>query len=192
MHAGYAAERLSNLSILIAYGTIEGQSGKIARYCQRLAEEGDERVVLIDTSVPTSRLTFDGVNRIILIGSVHERRHPKFFELFVSTHRKEIGRRRTLLLSVSLSAAFPEGREEAQDYVDEMKMRTRLKPSEEILVAGAVKGGRYGYYEKQVIRHVVLRGREYDPDAREHEFTDWDALARGVDAFLARPTSVQS
>jgi menaquinone-dependent protoporphyrinogen oxidase len=66
-----------------------------------------------------------------------------------------------------------------------MKMRTELDPDVEMLIAGAVRTKRYDYYATQVLRHVVLRGRNFDPAVQEHEFTDWDSLAVGVDAFVA-------
>ncbi|MFC6585270.1 hypothetical protein [Sulfitobacter aestuariivivens] len=87
-------------------------------------------------------------------------------------------------MSISLSAAFPDGLEEAGEYVTEMLMRTRLKPDKTLLVAGAVRTSQYDYFATQVIRHVVMRGREYDASAGEHEFTDWGAISDGVRAFL--------
>lgn len=47
-----------------------------------------------------------------------------------------------------MSAAFLEGHNEAQDY-----------------------------YATQVLRHVVLRERRYNPAVQLHEFTDWEALS---------------
>ncbi len=88
------------------------------------------------------------------------------------------------MISVSLSAAFPEGMEEAQDYVTEMNMRTGLTPDSQILAAGAIRTGKYDYFAQQVVRYVVLRGRKFDPGADEHEFTDWVGLAAGISEFL--------
>ncbi|MCG6884693.1 MAG: protoporphyrinogen oxidase [Silicimonas sp.] len=172
------------MSVLIAFGTVEGQTGKIARFVEDLAQEAGESTVLFDTSDKIEEVSFDGVEKVILAASVHQRRHPAPFEVFVSANREELSRRKTLLLSVSLSAAFPEGHEEAQDYADEMKMRTGLEPDAELLVAGAFRADRYDFYAMQVIKHVVLRGREFDPDKNEHEFTNWDELAAKVTTFL--------
>lgn len=172
------------MSVLVAYGTIEGQTGKIARYVQKLIEDAGHQTILFDTSNQIDDVDFDGVDRVILAASVHERRHPKSFEVFVSGHQNQLEKRRLLLLSVSLSAAFPEGQQEAQSYVDEMKMRTGLESEADVLVAGAVKTKRYDYYATQVVRHVVLRDREFDPTLEEHEFTDWEVLAEKVLAFV--------
>ena len=74
--------------------------------------------------------------------------------------------------------------EEAQDYVDELKMRTELDPDGEILVAGAIRSRSYDYFATQVLRHVVLQGRNYDPSVQEHEFTDWETLEDEILSFL--------
>ena len=89
------------------------------------------------------------------------------------------------MLSISLSAAFPEGLEDAQDYLTEMKMRADFEPDEELLVAGAIRTNKYDYFASQIVRHVVLRGRDFDADAGEHEFTDWEKLTSKIKAFLA-------
>lgn len=175
------------MTVLIAFGTIEGQTGKIADFVTKLVRETGEHAVLFDTADLIGDVSFDGVDKCILAASVHERRHPKPFEVFVSGNVEEFSRRPTLLLSVSLSAAFDEGLEDAQDYADEMKLRTGLQPDDELLVAGAIRTANCDHYATQVLRHVVLRDREVDPNTGDREFTDWDELAARTRAFLAKP-----
>ena len=88
------------------------------------------------------------------------------------------------MLSVSLKASFPEGLEEAEDYLTEMKMRTGLTFDQDVLVAGAVRTDSYGYFESQIVQNVVLNGRPVDLVEGVREFTDWDNLSAEVDAFL--------
>ena len=176
------------MSVLIAYGTVEGQTGKIAKFVRDLARDAGIETNMFDTSDKTGEVSLKGIDAVILAASVHERRHPRPFELFVTANAEDLAKCRTLLLSVSLSAAFPEGHAEAQDYADEMKLRTGLAPDDELLVAGAVRTQHYDFYATQVIRHVVMRGRDFDPSMSEHEFTDWSALESKVSDFLKLPT----
>lgn len=179
------------MNVLIIYGTIEGQTGKIAQFVSDRVREAGGRPVLFNTEDRTGDVTMADADKIILAGSVHERRYPKPFEVFLSGHRKAIAQRPTLLLSVSLSAAFEDRLDEAQDYADEMKLRTDLEPTSEMLVAGAIRTESYDYYASQVLRHIVLRGDETVPVEKNHEFTDWQALAEGVKAFLDAPATVE-
>lgn len=168
------------MSILIAYGTIEGQTGKIARFIDAKLREQGHNVELLDTSDATRDVVWDEIERVFLAGSVHEHRHPKAFEVFLYAHRRDLSARPTLLCSVSLNAAFPEGRAEAQTYVDALKLRNDLTTSRDLLVAGALRAEQYDYYATQVLQHVLLRGKEYDPNSAQHEFTDWAALEKDV------------
>ena len=115
---------------------------------------------------------------------MHERRHPASFEAFVQAHRDKLAKRRSLVLSVSLKAAFAEGLEEARDYLTEMLMRTHFEPDDTALVAGAVRPESYGYFETEIIRQVVLSDKNIDPEDGAREFTDWGALKKTVTAFL--------
>lgn len=177
------------MNVLIVFATIEGQTGKIAHFVETEVRSAGHQVRLFDASDTTAKLSLDHVDAVILAAPVHERRHPKEFEVILAGRRRELEAVRTLLISVSLSAAFPEGLPEARDYLTELEMRTDFTPTAEMLVAGAVRTSRYDYFATQVVRHVVLRERDVDPAVAEHEFTDWDAVSAGVADFLAERTS---
>jgi len=173
------------MAVLIIFATIEGHTGKVARFAEDEVRKAGQEAVLVDAADQTATVSFEGIDKVILAAPVHERRHPKEFEMLLAAERRELEARKTLLISVSLSAAFPEGLEEAGEYVVEMKMRTGFTPDAEALVAGAVSSSRYDYFASQVVRHIVLRGRDYDPAAGEREFTDWDALRTEISKLLA-------
>lgn len=172
------------MKVLILYGSIEGQTAKIARVVADEVTAAGHEAMLVDADAPEA-LQLDGVDAAILAASVHQRRHPRQFEALLAGYASQLKDIKTLMLSVSLSAAFPEGQEEANDYLTEMKMRTNFEPDDELLVAGAVKTSSYDYFAMQVVRHVVLRDRnDVDPSQGEHEFTDWDVLGAKVYDFL--------
>lgn len=171
------------MKVLVLYATIEGQTEKIARFVSEQLESMGHTAV-VENSDDMGALSFDDVDAAILAASVHQRRHPRSFEALLSGFKDELDALPTLLLSVSLNAAFPEGQEEAADYVTEMEMRTKFTPKDMALVAGAVRTTEYDYFAMQVIRHVVLRDREYTGPG-EHEFTDWQALATRLSDFMA-------
>ena len=173
------------MTTLIAFGTVEGQTRKIAEFVEEQLQAAGEETILFDTSERIEDLTFKGIDRGVLAASVHERRHPKAFEVFVSASRDQLAARPTLLLSVSLKAAFSDGKQEAQDFADEMKLRTGLNPTEELLVAGAIRSESYDYYASQVLRQVVLAGHEFDASLRDHEFTDWEEIGTCIAKFVA-------
>ncbi len=172
------------MKILIIFGTVEGQTAKIARFLADEARATGHEVDVVDTADKAASISFSGVDKVILAASVHERKHPKWFEMCLAAQRDKLAEQDTLLLSVSLMAAFPDTRSEAQEFVEEMKMRTGFTPTADVLVAGAVRMSSYDYFSTQVLRHVVLRGGKYDLAEGDHEFTDWDALKTTLSGFL--------
>lgn len=181
------------MHIAIIYATEEGHTGKVARFLKEaiLAEGHEASLFDVDAAEPVS---LNGIDAAILAAPVHQRRHPRSFEATLEAEASSLSKRPTLLISVSLSAAFPEGKDEAQDYLDEMKMRTGIAPSHEVCVAGAIRLGKYDYFAMQVLKLVVLRGRDWDPSLGNHEFTDWEGLRETLDGFLtdARAAADQS
>ena len=53
-----------------------------------------------------------------------------------------------------------------------------------LLLGGALRFTKYDYFQEQFVKFVVMkRGGDPSPE-RDHEFTDWNALADFVDRFL--------
>ena len=172
------------MEFLIIFETFEGQTGKIVKRVERQLKDAGHGVQLFDTSDKLAPLSFEGVDKVVLAAPVHERRHPPNFEVTVSSNLAELGALPTLLISVSLKAAFPESMGEANDYLVEMKLRTGFNPDVELLVAGAVRMGSYDYFESQIVQYVALDGQSVELVNGEREFTDSDQLQTDIAAFI--------
>lgn len=171
------------MSVLIVYDSVEGQTEKVAGFVRDTLEAAGKSVSLVNIATDPA-VDFEGVAHIILAAPVHERRYPDSFEVFAAGRRSKLAEIPTLMLAVSLAAAFPEKHSDAEDFQDEFEMRTGFKPGEVEYVAGAVKPSSYGFFEAQILRFVVLRGEPVDPH-EEREFTDWDRLKTRVTGFVA-------
>lgn len=172
------------MDIAVIYESFEGQTKKIATFVADRLRKGGHSVHLFNTADRSASLSLDGIDRVVLAAPVHERRHPKDFEVTVAAQADTLNTLPTMMLSVSLKASFEEGREEAQEYLTEMKMRSGVSFDREVLVAGAVRTESYGYFESQIVHHVVLEGRPVDLVDGVREYTDWDAVGDQIDAFL--------
>ena len=114
------------MAVLILYETIEGQTGKIVDFVEAFLKNQGEGVRRVNTSEPFG-VSFQDVERVVLAAPVHERRHPRAFETCIASEREALRARKTLMLSVSLKAAFKDGMEDAQDFLTEMEMRTKFQ-----------------------------------------------------------------
>lgn len=171
------------MKFLITYATTEGQTEKVARFAASKLKELGHAVFLQDANNYLGGLDPENFDRVILAGSVHENGHQKELGLFVATHRHALESRKTLLLSVSLSAAFDTTLTDAEGYVKKFCDGLEWHPDSYSLVAGAIRHESYGYYKEMILRHSVLRDRAVDDPEQDHEFTDWDALAKAVVEF---------
>ncbi|MEP2028234.1 MAG: flavodoxin domain-containing protein [Paracoccaceae bacterium] len=172
------------MEFLVIFESVEGQTRKIAESVEQQIRAAGHGVRLFNAADRLASLSFEGIDKVVLAAPVHERRHPKDFEVLVSANLEELKAHQTLLISVSLKAAFPEGLEEAQDYLTEMKMRTGFSPDKEALAAGAVRTDSYSYFESQIVQNVALAGRNVDLVDGVREFTDWDQLRTEIETFL--------
>jgi menaquinone-dependent protoporphyrinogen oxidase len=184
------------MKFLIAYGTSEGQTRKIAEAAAvHLHDLGHDGHLFdtassrryghqFDTVSSPMDLHMDSYDRIVVAGSVHHRRHQESVEVFIMANFSELQKKPTLFLSVSLSAAFAEGMKEAWSYVRAFLASTGWKPTRSVVVAGALRYAEYDYFKQQIIEHIVLKGRASDAPVGDYEFTDWKALFRVIDAFV--------
>lgn len=173
------------MKVLIAYGSTEGQTKKIVKAVAKQIRGLGHEVAMFDTSGLMGDLRPAAFERIIIAGSVHVERHQETMELFVRSHLEELHSKPALFISVSLAAAFDDGMVDAKGYVDGFAKKTGWAPKTALLVAGAVRHGEYGYYEEHIFEHVVIKDRSLDDPSKDHEFTDWDVLAKDVNGFIA-------
>ncbi len=172
------------MRVFIAYATTEGQTGKIAKVIAEQVRGMGHEVKVFDTAGLLGEDRPEAFDKVIVAGSVHEKRHQESVEIFAIANRRKIADKPTMFISVSLAAAFENGLKEAQSYVDSFLEETNWSPGQTLLVAGAVRHGEYGYYREQFMQHVVLEDSGLsDPDA-DHELTDWDALAKDIESFI--------
>jgi menaquinone-dependent protoporphyrinogen oxidase len=173
-----------SMKVLIAYATTEGQTRRIATRIAGQARERGHDVRLVDVGSKPSDVHPADFDAIIIAASVHHEKHQDDVEDFVSASKAMLATKPTLFLSVSLAAAFEEGRQDADRYIASFVRNSGWKPDKSVAVAGAVRSKEYDYYQQQILKYVVLRDRKVDRPEQDHEFTDWKALAGAVEAFL--------
>lgn len=172
------------MRVLIAYGTTEGQTRKIAEHVAGRLGAGGHAAELFDSARPPADPQIADFDAVVVIASIHQQAHPAHVARFVQAHLDPLQLKPSLFMSVSLSAAFDESRAEAQAYVDRFLADTGWQPTRTHLVAGALLRSQYDYFEQQIVEHVVLKGRETAGAEGDRELTDWDDLSQTVEAFM--------
>jgi menaquinone-dependent protoporphyrinogen oxidase len=173
------------VTVLIVYGTTEGQTRKIAEWTATHARSRGHHVELHDSAALPPDLDLRSFQAFIVAASVHQRCHQETITDFALAHHELLNARPSALISVSLSAVLKEAKADAQQYVDDFVSVTGWRPRKTLLLGGALRFTEYDYFQEQIVRFIVLKRGGVASAEGDHEFTDWNALTGFVDEFLA-------
>jgi menaquinone-dependent protoporphyrinogen oxidase len=172
------------VNVLIAYGTTEGQTRKIAEWAAKYIRERDHLVELTDSSNSISGLSLDEFQAFIVAASVHQEQHQGTIKNFAAAHRELLNSQPSALISVSLSAVLEETRPDAQKYVDHFISLTGWQPHMTLLLGGALRFTEYDYFQEQIVKFIVMKRAVPASGEHDREFTDWGALGCFLEEFL--------
>ncbi len=177
------------MKVLVAFGTTEGQTKKIADHIASTARAAGNEVETYDCAGHLSGQDFGSFDAIIVAGSVHQKLHQIHVAAFAAAHRQQLDTVPSAFVSVSLSACFEDGKAEARDYVEGFVQDTGWRPQNTHLAGGALRYTEYDYFKEHIVRHVVMDGRDLPVATQDYELTDWDALDKFMTAFLESASS---
>ena len=171
--------------ILIAYGTTEGQSRKIAEHMAIAIRATGWEVDLLDVSKSGATAVQRVYSGVILGGSVHAGRHLAALVRFVERHAEWLETIPVGFFSVSLTAVKGDevSRREARRMLNDFLDETGLEPSRTCLLAGALRYSRYGLLKRWMMRRIASREGGGTDTSRDYEYTDWDAAGRFASEF---------
>ncbi len=173
--------------ILVAYGTTEGQTRKIAEFiAERLRIRG-HRVDLVDTAGPAAELVQPIYQAAFLGGSVHYDKHQASLAHFIKANLDWLKVMPTGFFSVGLAMTQPHAdeRERAKESVRAFLQQCELVPVKVRYVDGALRYTQYDFFKRLVERALTKHLPGSQDTAHDHEYTDWNDLEAFVDEFLA-------
>ena len=165
------------MRVLIAYGTGEGQTAKIAgRIAERLRVNGHEVDV---ADLETTAAAPEGYDAVVVGASIHAGKYQQEVVRWVGTHGGTLNATPSWFFSVSLSEAgvLPGGgHEAAQAVLDAFLASSKWSPREAVSLAGAISYRRYSWPMRKLVQLVVKRSGGEADTSRDHEYTDWAAV----------------
>lgn len=174
------------MNVLIAFGSTEGQTRKIAHHIEASLKAAGHSVTLMDCSESSQTPPVSSFDAAIVAGSVHNKRHQDAVVGFAYAEREGLASIPSAFISVSLSIIAKDGATEAREYVHDFVAETEWTPTATHLAAGAVRYLEYDFFKEFTVKQLVLEG-EPVPDKAEGnpEYTDWDALDTFVGSFVS-------
>ena len=168
-------------SILVCYGTGEGQTEKVAdRIVAVLNERGYDATAANAKALPAD-LAVEDFDAVLVGSSIHRGEHQPAVREFVRANRDALASKPTAFFQVSLSSADERGAEEAAGYVDAFVEGTGWHPDRICFFGGALRFSEYGFLTRLMMRQIAKRTLPDVDTSHDVEFTDWDE----VEAFAA-------
>lgn len=177
-------------SILVLYGTGEGQTRKIAARIRTTLSEMGHSVQIRD--VETISLPFDVTDfDLVIVGSPIHRGTPRGSILtFLQQTVDDLNTMPSAYFQVSLSSASPNEaqQKEALTYIESLLDDTGWEPDRIAQFGGALRYSEYGFLTTIIMRRIA-KGVTGDTDtSRDYEYTDWEAVddfSRAVSTLVA-------
>ena len=168
--------------VLIAYGTTEGQTAKIAEViADVMHDHGHDAqtvdITSLDDTVP------DGYDALMIGASIHMGKHDKHVVEFVRRNHDTLKRLPSAFFSVSLAAHGDT--QEAQGYVEEFAQETGWHPDKTAMFGGALLYTHYGFIKRHMMKKIA-RDKPGDlglDTSRDYVYTEWDAVKRFAEHF---------
>ena len=173
-------------NILIAYGTSEGHTAKIAQYLADVIRGQGHETYAVDVQRAKAGEP-DGYDGVIVGASVHMGRHERWVADYVRQNRDTLERLPSAFFSVSLAARdnTDEARKEVDGYIEKFVQQTGWRPRTVGRFAGALLYTRYGFFKRWIMRKIARDKGSTDIDtSRDYVYTDWHGVRRFAEEFL--------
>ena len=170
--------------ILILYSTVDGHTLRICRRLQATAEHAGHRVVVADIE---NHQAFDAAafDSVVVGASIRYGRHRPGVARYLLWNKKEL-ESKCALFTVNIVARKPEkSSAETNPYMRKLLKEIGGRPPLLGVFAGRLDYPSLGFWDRNIIRFIMLLTRGPTDPEGTFEFTDWakvDDFGRAISA----------
>lgn len=174
------------MDILILYGSLEGQTEKIAQCISDIIRNKGHQVTTQSSEQLPENFSVDSFDAVIIGGSIHMGKYPASIKKFVTTHCDWLNTIPAALFTVCMAvhSQHMKSREEANRYSTTFVAQTGWQPKLTTTFAGAVKYTQYNVVTRFIMKLITKREGGSTDTSRDHEYTDWEAVKDFAETFL--------
>lgn len=164
--------------ILLLYSTVDGHTLKI---CQRLRDllEPAGHAVALSALNDQSEPDLGRFDKIVIGASIRYGRHRPNVPAFMRTHQAALQAKPNAFFSVNIVARKPNrNTPETNPYVRKLLTQIGWRPRQLAVFAGKLDYPSYAFWDRQIIRFIMLLTRGPTDPRAVTEFTDWAQVER--------------
>jgi menaquinone-dependent protoporphyrinogen oxidase len=170
---------------LVAYGTTEGQTARIAEVIAEVLRDLGHEANTVDIT-GLAGVVPDDYDAVVIGASIHMGRHDKHVVEFARSNRDTLQRLPSAFYSVSLAAHGDI--EEAEGYVSQFQDETGWHADQVALFGGALLYTHYGFLKRRMMKKIVSDkpGHLGVDTSRDYIYTEWDAVKTFAEHFAKK------
>lgn len=175
--------KIKIMKILIVYGTIEGQTRKIARFMNDVLQEAGHKVTIADASdEPPSP---DGYDAVLIGGSIHAHNYQTSITHYIKQNVNALNKIPGAFFSVCLAVASDREEEhrEAEKIAADFIEQTGWHPLRITQFAGALKYSKYDFFKRMVMKMIAKKEGHITDPSQDYEYTNWNEVKSFVIDF---------
>lgn len=168
--------------ILIAYSTTDGHTPRICERLRQVVEQQGHSATVVALA-QADALDLPAFDSIVIGASIRYGKHQPQVAQFISRHQALLERKANAFFTVNIVARKPEkNRPETNPYLIKFLRQISWKPKLLAVFAGKLDYPRYRFFDRLMIRFIMLMTNGPTDPTAVIEFTDWQQ----VEAFGLR------
>lgn len=163
-------------NILVAYSTTDGHTPRI---CERLRQVMTQRghSVTVTALAQADALDLSGFDQIVIGASIRYGKHKPQVAQFIARHQALLESKSNAFFTVNIVARKPEkNRPETNPYLIKFLRQITWKPKLLGVFAGKLDYPRYSFFDRLMIRFIMLMTNGPTDPKAVIEFTDWQQV----------------
>lgn len=163
-------------TILILYATTDGHTLKICHRLKQVIEQAGHRVTLTAIG-DTRQMDLPSFDKIVIGASIRYGKHQRQVFDFIENHQPLLDSKANAFFSVNIVARKPEkNRPETNPYLRKFLRKIAWQPQHLEVFAGKLDYPRYGFFDRLMIRFIMLLTKGPTDPNTVVEFTDWQRV----------------
>jgi menaquinone-dependent protoporphyrinogen oxidase len=169
-------------NILIVYSTTDGHTRNIGLRLKQVIEQQDHRVTLISIA-DRDNIAMEAFDKIVIGASIRYGKHGKRVNDLIMRNKHILESKPSAFFSVNLVARKPEkSQPETNPYLRKFLTQISWQPKVLAVFAGKIDYQKYRFWERQIIRLIMLVTKGPNNPKTAIDFTNWNQ----VEAFGKR------
>ena len=167
----------------MVYSTTDGQTKKI---CEKIIETAKKKQIIDTISIDDAIDLSIGEYRKIIIGaSIRYGKHNPLVYEFVKVNRDELEKKCTAFFTVNVVARKKEKNQpDTNPYMKKFLELSGWQPDKLAVFAGRIDYPSYRFFDRLIIRFIMLLTKGPTDTSQTYEFTDWDKVEDFADGVL--------